>query len=340
MAPRPAHSSATTDSAQGEAALPAAAAGFRFSPSLKGAVEKCWSKAAVPPEWNLTAGEFQAALERSAAHRYGGAEPPPESAIEAYLETLNVGEIALARACSAGNAAAWDFFVAQFRPELYRAARAITGNAGESAARELADSLYADLYGLREREGQRKSLFDYFQGRSKLGTWLRAILAQRQVNEIRRRRRVEPLENESGEQRGEITALASSTPASPTPDPERTKYLAVLQATLTDVLDALDARDRLRLTYYYADDRTLAEIGRLLGEHEATVSRKLKRTRRNVRQLVEAALRDEKNWSDAQIQHCLEYARGEWPFDLTASLRSAGGPSGIGSQASALAARD
>jgi RNA polymerase sigma-70 factor, ECF subfamily len=295
----------------------------------------------VPPEWNLTLDEFCAALECSAAHRFAGAEPPQENAIEAYLETLNVGDLALAWACSAGNAAAWTFFQAQFRSQLYRAAGAIVGNANreDSAARELADSLYADLYGLREREGQRKSLFDYFHGRSKLITWLRAILAQRYVDEIRRSRRTESLEDESGEERAEIAALASPSSGSSPPDPERTKYLAILQATLTAALDALHPRDRLRLAYYYADDRTLAEIGRLLGEHEATVSRKLDRTRRNVRKLVEAALRDGKKWPDAQVRLCFEYARGEWPFDLTASLRS-GAQSGVESEASALPAQD
>ncbi len=43
----------------------------------------------------------------------------------------------------------------------------------DSKAREMADSLYADLYGLRESsDGSRRSLFDYFHGRSKLSTWL------------------------------------------------------------------------------------------------------------------------------------------------------------------------
>ena len=62
-----------------------------------------------------------------------------------------------------------------------------------------------------------------------------------------------------------------------------------MQAALTVALGGLDPRDRLRLAYYYADDRTLAEIGRLLGEHEATVSRKLERTRGDVRARVEAS---------------------------------------------------
>jgi RNA polymerase sigma-70 factor (ECF subfamily) len=299
---------------------------FRFPRSLAGSIERCWRKAAVPADWNLKRDEFEKTLERSVARRFGNVAPN-DNAIKAYLETLQPADLALACACSTGSPAAWDFFVAQFRPELYRAARAIAGDAN---ARELADSLYADLYGLRESEGRRKSLFDYFHGRSKLGTWLRAVLAQRHVDEIRRTRKMESLEDESGEDRHEITALASAANASPTnatPDPERAKYLAILQTTLTAALDALEPRDRLRLAYYYADDRTLAEIGRLLGEHEATVSRKLERTRRDVRRRVEAELRDGKKWSEAQLHVCFDYARGEWPFDLTAALQSRGSPS-------------
>ena len=42
--------------------------------------------------------------------------------------------------------------------------------------RELADSLYADLFGLDTRDGERRSLFRYYHGRAKLTTWLRSVL--------------------------------------------------------------------------------------------------------------------------------------------------------------------
>jgi RNA polymerase sigma-70 factor, ECF subfamily len=295
---------------------------------------------AAPAEWNLTAERFRDVLERSVAHRFtralAGASSethsnpqfhpsslasPDARALRAYLSSLHLADLALACACSDGNAAAWDFFMARFRPELYRAGRAI---AGESAGRELADSLYAELYGLREVAGQRKSLFDYFLGRSKLTTWLHAILAQRHVDGIRRARRTEPLkEGEAGERQNSLgnssgNSLANSEASSP--DPERNRYLAILQTVLTAALDALEPRDRLRLAYYYVEGLKLAEIGRLVGEHEATVSRKLERTRREIRKHVEGALRQDKKMSAAQLQLCYEYAREEWPFDLTRAL--------------------
>jgi IS30 family transposase len=94
-----------------------------------------------------------------------------------------------------------------------------------------------------------------------------------------------------------------------------------LQAALSTVLDALAPRDRLRLAYYYAEELPLAEIGKLTGEHESTVSRRLERTRKDLRRNVEAKLREEKKLSDAQLRLCYEYAREEWPFDLTVRLR-------------------
>ncbi len=330
--------------------MPSSPAGHLISIELaRGLLQK----AGAPADWNLTAERFRCLLERSVAHRFTRAAsgapsnassnpahdspletrsssdpnaPPDARAIHAYLDSLHAADLALACACSDGNAAAWDFFMARYRPELYRAGRAI---AGEAAGRELADSLYAELYGLREVDGRRKSLFDYFLGRSKLTTWLHAILAQRHVDGMRRARRTEPLEEgEAGElvytaqqsSSGNASGDSFGNSAGSSPEPDRNRYLAILQAVLTAALDALEPRDRLRLAYYYVEGLTLAEIGRLVGEHEATVSRKLERTRREIGKHVERALRQEKKMSAAQLQLCYEYAREEWPFDLTGAL--------------------
>lgn len=276
-------------------------------------VQSLWRKANVPPGWRLTQERFAQALAHSVAQRFRDSRPEPR-AVADYLNSLHLADLGLACACSDGDEQAWESFMKTYRPELYRAARAI---AGESQGRELADSLYAELYGLEERGGKRRSLFDYFHGRSKLGTWLRAVLAQRHVDELRRTRRVEPFDeaNDPPEK-----PEGSSGVRADAPDPERTRYLALMQATLTEILAGLAPRDRLRLACYYVEGLTLAQIGRLMGEHEATVSRKLERTRREVRERVDSALRDTKRLSEAQVRLCYEYAREEWPFDLTRAL--------------------
>jgi RNA polymerase sigma-70 factor (ECF subfamily) len=280
--------------------------------------ERLLLDAAAPSDWNLTAEQFQIALERSVARRFSSVNPkssPSSSGVEKYLESLHVADLALASACSTGNEAAWEYFVATYRSQLHRAARMI---AGESCARELADSLFGELFGLRESQGLRRSLFDYFHGRSKLGTWLHAILAQRHVDEIRRTRDMDPLDDCDEDGGGGSSQKLRA--AGGAPDPERERYLAMMQAAVENALDALEPRDRLRLAYYYVEEMTLLEIGKLLGEHEATASRKIERTRQDVRRHVDAALRGEKKLSEAQVRQCYEYARHEWPFDLTRAL--------------------
>ena len=59
-----------------------------------------------------------------------------------------------------------------------------------------------------ERDGERQSLLRYFHGRSSLGTWLRALLAQRQVDRIRQTLRLDSLPADVG--RGRILRLQRS----------------------------------------------------------------------------------------------------------------------------------
>jgi RNA polymerase sigma factor (sigma-70 family) len=193
---------------------------------------------------------------------------------------------------------------------LYRAADAIDST---GRARELADALYADLYGLKEHDGERQSLFRYYQGRSSLATWLRAVLAQRYVDRIRADRRLDPLPDEA-----EVVS-----PARP-PEPDRSVDAAHFEQALGETLSALDARDRLRLACYYAQELTLAETGRLLRESEATSSRQLARTRRAIREGVERRLRTG-GLDEAQIAQCFATVTDEvGSLDLSAMLEKAG----------------
>ena len=226
---------------------------------------------------------------------------------------MHAADLELARQCAAGDPAAWDRFVLEYRPVLYRAADALNPRGG---ARETADSLYAELYGIKDANGERLSLLRYFQGRSSLATWLRAVLAQRYVDRLRTERRLEPLRDEEGESRAtagrQVRALETTEP-----DPERPRYVALIRAALAGALGRLRDKDRLRLACYYVQDLTLAETGRLLTEHEATVSRQLARTRRVIRDDVEHELREEAGFTDAQIAECFaSVAADPGPLDL------------------------
>ena len=225
------------------------------------------------------------------------------------MDASHAADLELARRCAAGEPAAWDRFVLEYRPVLYRAADALDRSGG---ARELADSLYAELYGVKDagREGQ--SLFRYFTGRSSLATWLRAVLAQRYIDRLRAQRRLEPL---PAEDRSEIREPA---------DPARARYVALVQQALGRAIGHLDTKDRLRLAYYYVQGLTLAQTGRLLREHESTVSRQLTRTRGAIRKVVERELREEGGLTEVQISECFaSVAEDPGPLDLKPLLGGA-----------------
>jgi RNA polymerase sigma factor (sigma-70 family) len=223
-------------------------------------------------------------------------------------------DLELARQCAAGDEAAWDRFVRDYRPVLYRAADALEPGGG---ARDLADSLYADLYGIQKRGAERTSLLRYFEGRSSLATWLRAVLAQRYVDRVRERRGLEPLPDED-----QPAALRAPEPIDP-PDPYSARDVARLRQALERAIARLDSRDRLRLGCYYVQQLTLAETGRLLKEHEATASRKLDRTRAAIRTDVERQLREDFGMTGAQMTECFKAATGDaGQLDLDALLNA------------------
>ncbi len=258
--------------------------------------------------WNLSESDFAAALSRSAAHRFRG-QAPASSDVCAYLESLHLEDLALACACARGSEPAWNYFVRELRPALLSAAASC---APAGSAHELADSIYADLFGIEEREGCRRSLFDYFHGRSTIAGWLRAVLAQRVVDRVRETRRFEPLPEDD-----RATARA---PQNDEPDVDRDRHLPIVRGALAAALAALPPRDRLRLALYYTQQLKLAAVGRVLGESEATVSRKLDRTRQEVRRAVERRLREEHGLNDAQVTACFECARSDPAFDLARAL--------------------
>lgn len=101
-------------------------------------------------------------------HNYG--LPPGAVATRgqmgAFWRGLLLRDLALAHACALGRDAAWQQFMARFRELLTQAAISITGSVAMGC--ELADSLYAELFGLTERGEQRRSPLAYYSGRGSL----------------------------------------------------------------------------------------------------------------------------------------------------------------------------
>src|SRR5580693_5076810 len=175
--------------------------------------------------WGLSFERFASSLDRSAQKRLAAGNLASEK-IDEYLAALHLEDLALATACMENCESAWDHFVGTYRPYLRAAAAAVLRCSSASPeACELADSLFAELYGLADGARRERSLFRYFHGRSSLKTWLRAVLAQRHIDAIRAGRRFESLEDDEAKSPGAQTIQKLSKAVSVQPaDPNRERY--------------------------------------------------------------------------------------------------------------------
>lgn len=224
-----------------------------------------------------------------------------------FLLTLRVDELALARACAAGDNAAWEIFLIRYREKLYRAALRVARE--DSAARDLADTLYAELYGTGSRGGERVSKLSSFTGRGSLEGWLRTVLAQEFVNRYRKTKRLVSLDEE-GE---EGAQFAASQPEAVAPADSR------LEFATDSALAALSAEERMVLASYYLDGRTLAEIARMLGVHESTISRKVDKLAKLLRKKILAAMMQQ-GMSRRQAEEALDVDVRDLQIDIRRSL--------------------
>jgi RNA polymerase sigma-70 factor (ECF subfamily) len=242
-------------------------------------------------EFGLTRAQFEAVL-AEIARKYLPAEAAHHDLSELYA-SLRAEELALARACAAGHEHAWEVFLTRYREKLYDIAGYITKE--NSSARELADSIYAELYGTATRDGQRTSKLASYTGRGSLEGWLRTVMVQEHVNRYRRQRRLVSLDEETED--GVQFATRESEPAIAI-DPR-------VEAAIDEVLAALPAEDRFVLASYFLDERTLADIARVLKVHESTISRKVDKLAKSLRKQILAAL-GRRGMGRRQAQEALE----------------------------------
>jgi RNA polymerase sigma-70 factor (ECF subfamily) len=194
------------------------------------------------------------------------------AAVRELLSMIRVDELVLARACAAGNQAAWESFLSRYREPLYEAGISIAKD--YSVGRELADSLYADLLGVGTAHGT--SPLSSYMGYGSLEGWLRTIMARSFIDRYRSRRRLVSLQEKSDE---------GWQLAAPPPEAMAAVNPCLEEAT-DEALRTLDAEDRFILASFFLHDRTLAELARILRLHESTVSRRISKITAGLRKQI------------------------------------------------------
>lgn len=281
----------------------------RLASALEPVLDGIWARSRAS-EWGIPREAFAEILV-AVGSKYLPEESRPNDAA-AFFETLKIEELALARACAAGHERAWEVFLTRYREKLFEMALGIAREG--AAARDLADSLYADLYGVNSRGGDRVSKLSSYTGRGSLEGWLRTVMAQEFVNRYRKTRRTTSLDEEveQGRQFAVEAAEPAENSAAASNDPR------VEQAT-REVLTALPDEDRFVLASYYLDGQTLAEIARTLGVHESTISRRVDKLAKGLKKQLLSAL-GRAGMSRRQAEEALDSDVRDLRVDVRTSL--------------------
>lgn len=250
--------------------------------------------------------------------------------IASFLAGVHADDLCLVLACEHGDQRAWDDLVERFGATVKSAARSTSAN--ESSAEELAQSIWAELYGLREREdGRPASKLAYYSGRGSLAGWLRAVVGQLAIDQHRKQTRLVQTEEDSEFDRPSpaVPALtAASNDGTASPETALANKLAArqIQNALTRALQDLSDEDRLLVKLYYFDDLRLREAGAVLGVHEATASRRLTRIHGDLRTAVERMLVEEENWTKAEVEQAFAEVALNLETEFGPLLAASGAP--------------
>jgi RNA polymerase sigma-70 factor (ECF subfamily) len=259
----------------------------------------------------------------------GGAPEPSAEAVNQFIDGLHADDLCLVVACERGDEAAWRELVEKYGATVRSAARSASSH--EELAEDLAQSIWAELYGLRVRDGGKgrpTGKIAYYSGRGSLGGWLRAVVGQLAVDQHRKTSRLVQTEEDAdfdrlaqdaqrhmGEGRSvQVAAL----------DPEQAlaqeRAARDVEEALARAIKELEAEDRLLVKLYYFDGLRLREAGVVLGVHEATASRRLARVHTEIRQRVEAILIKEHGWTRDEAARSLAEAAAHLDADLQVML--------------------
>jgi RNA polymerase sigma-70 factor (ECF subfamily) len=238
---------------------------------------------------------------------YVAARIPSGETTAAAMAAVHIEDLALAFACSRGQADALAIVEARFLPQVARYV-AHTG-ATESMVSEVQQQLRVRLF-----VGERRApeILDY-AGRGPLGAWLRSA-AIRMVRGLQRSRRKEVGPD-----------ALERLPRHPGEDPERDhlkrRYARALDAVLARVLADLPANERSILALHFLEGLSTDAIGKLYRVDGSTIRRRVAKLRQGILKLARRDLARELKLDRSEVESVLRLARSQLEVSVSRLLK-------------------
>jgi len=209
-----------------------------------------------------------------------------------FARRLYLRDLYLACGCVDKQERAWTAFDARYRRFITDLVRFCYRHGTDNE--EIADSVLVSLF-LNDRSGRQR--IASYDGRSSLATWLRVIVTNRAIND-RNERKLATDEGVVDVPDGRaLINLESSLRAQ--------RYGSILTESLAEALGEITEKERLMLLWRYEQNLQLGQIARLMGIHQANVTRQMLRLQTKLRETVVQRLAMQYRLSRSAIEECL-----------------------------------
>jgi RNA polymerase sigma-70 factor, ECF subfamily len=221
-------------------------------------------------------------------------------------DSAHAADLALAKACAAGDPAALADLERRITADLAGALSRVGLNRAEID--EVGQVVRERL--LVARPDRPPKILEY-SGRGPLGGWLRAVIVRAGID-LRRQRRVH--ENMDDE------PLVDATAASDDPSVEalRVRYADAFRLAFVDAVRALAPDERNALRLNVVDGLNIEQIGNLFGVHRATVARWIANARETIARETRRLLRERLGLQEGDVESLVRLCRSR--IDVGPSL--------------------
>lgn len=252
--------------------------------------ESFWLGQSYYGDTDITSDLFNDYVWSIVCRHMNGSLDEPEATV--FAQRLYLRDLYLACGCVHKREKAWAILDLRYRKFITDLVRFCYRHGTDNE--EIADSILVSLF-LNDRSGRQR--IASYDGRSSLATWLRVIVINRAINDRNERKLVNDEVVADVPDGRALANLESSLRAQ--------RYGHPLSESLAEALAEITEKERLMLLWRYEQNLQLGEIARLMGIHQANVTRQMLRLHTKLRESVVQRLTMRHGMSASAIEECL-----------------------------------